>query len=156
MFNCSAIFQDQPLNKHLLQGPDVINRLIDVPCDLEYSEPQKHVALKRCLIVFMQIESTETYWDFRGFKITIWMETLNIARLPICLGSLALCQSPAVASINCWKWSRQFRAGTCKLSEEQLLSRRWINVLLVHLKMLLTAPVKGNACIRQFWLTQFY
>ena len=31
VFNCSPIFQDQPLNKHLLQGPDVINRSIDVP-----------------------------------------------------------------------------------------------------------------------------
>ena len=30
VFDCSAVFQDQSLNKHLLQGPDIMNGLAGV------------------------------------------------------------------------------------------------------------------------------
>ena len=30
VFDCSAVFQDQSLNKHLLQGPDMINGIVGV------------------------------------------------------------------------------------------------------------------------------
>ena len=64
VFDCSAVFQDHSLNKHLLPGPDMMNRLTGV-----LSRFRKEETAVTCDIEQM----FHSFYVFCGLKITIWL-----------------------------------------------------------------------------------
>ena len=76
VFDCSAQYEGESLNKHLLQGPDLTNNLTGVLCRFR-REP---VALM-CDIeaMFHQVKVTEEYRDFLCF---LWWEDSDTSREP--------------------------------------------------------------------------
>lgn len=76
VFDCSAQYEGESLNKHLLQGPDLTNNLTGVLCRFR-REP---VALM-CDIeaMFHQVKVTEEYRDFLRF---LWWEDGDTSREP--------------------------------------------------------------------------
>ena len=76
VFDCSAQYESESLNKHLLQGPDLTNNLTGVLCRFR-REP---VALM-CDIeaMFHQVKVTEEYRDFLRF---LWWEDGDTSREP--------------------------------------------------------------------------
>ncbi len=76
VFDCSAQFEGESLNKHLLQGPDLTNNLTGVLCRFR-REP---VAVM-CDIeaMFHQVKVTEEYRDFLRF---LWWEDGDTSKQP--------------------------------------------------------------------------
>ena len=66
MFDCSAEYEGESLNKHLLQGPDLTNTLIGVLCQFR----KENVAFS-CDIeaFFCQVKVKEEHRDYLRF---IW------------------------------------------------------------------------------------
>ncbi len=76
VFDCSAEFKNQSLNKHLLQGPDLTNRLVGVLCRFR----QEPIALM-CDIesMFYQVRVSEEFRDLLRF---LWWEHGDTTKPP--------------------------------------------------------------------------
>ena len=76
VFNCSSEFQNELLNKHLLQGPDLTNNLVGVLCGFR----KEHVALM-CDIegMFHQVRVAEQDRDLLHF---LWWEDGDTTKEP--------------------------------------------------------------------------
>ena len=72
VFDCSAEYKGEALNKHLLQGPDLTNKLVGVLSRFR-QEPVAFMADIEAM--FLQVHVTECYQDLLRF---LWWENGNL------------------------------------------------------------------------------
>ena len=60
-FDCSAEYEGEALNKHLLQGPDLTNKLVGVLSRFRQELVASMAGMKQCFCKFMSLNVIETY-----------------------------------------------------------------------------------------------
>ena len=77
VFDCSATYQGESINNHLLQGPDLTNQLVGVLCRFR-TEPTAFMCDVEAL--FHQFKVFETHRNFLRF---LWWEDGDTAKRPV-------------------------------------------------------------------------